>query len=88
MIGELRLSMEQAGRLTLNEILIMHLAEQRRREDQLSNTRLVMWEIRTKHLRKGKRITPKDIFSLPSEKQAVTILTREEYRKLQQMWGN
>jgi hypothetical protein len=47
-----------------------------------------MWEIRTKYLKRGKRITPKDIFTLPSEKQPIKIISKEDYRKLKQMWSN
>jgi len=84
----LRLTNEQADRMTLNEILIMHLADHRRREEQLANTRLIMWEIRTKYLKRGKKISPKDIFALQSEKEPIKIISKEDYRKLKQMWSN
>jgi len=74
--------------MTLSEIMIMQLARAREQENQLRNTRLIMWEIRTKYLKKGKRIAPKDVFLLSGDKEEIKIISKEDYRKLNQMWGN
>jgi hypothetical protein len=66
----------------------MQLARTREQEREMKNTRLVMWEIRTKYLKKGKRIAPKDIFMLPGDKEEIKIISKEDYQKLNKMWGN
>ena len=45
-----------------------------------------MWEIRTKYLKKGKRIKPEDIFKLQGEKTEQRILTKDEYEKIKMLW--
>ncbi|TVR41898.1 MAG: hypothetical protein EA392_00945 [Cryomorphaceae bacterium] len=51
-------------KLTLNEIMIMQLGNIRQQEMQLHSTRLIMWEIRSKYLKRGKTIRPEDVFKL------------------------
>jgi len=80
------LPIAEADKLTLNEIIIMNLGVQRQRAEAMKNTRLIMWEIRTKYLKKGKHIKPEDIFKMPGEKTVQKILTKEEYLKLKTLW--
>ncbi|TVR41544.1 MAG: hypothetical protein EA392_01535 [Cryomorphaceae bacterium] len=74
---------QDAMKLTLNEIVIMQLGQIRKREERLHSTRLLMWEIRTKHLKPGKTITPDDIFKLSGDaEKKPERMTKEKFLQL------
>ena len=72
-----------AMKLTLNEIIIMQLGKTRDYEKQMHGVRLMMWEIRTKYLKKGKTIQPSDIFKLSFDKETQhERMTKERFQEL------
>lgn len=75
---------QDAMKLTLNEIIIMQLGKSREYEKQMHGVRLIMWEIRTKHLKKGKTIEPSDIFKLSfdPETEKPERMTKERFLEL------
>jgi hypothetical protein len=74
---------KEAMKLTLNEIIIMQMGKGREYEKQMHSIRLIMWEIRTKHLKKGKTITPEDIFKLSTDKEKTPDrMTKEQFLEL------
>jgi hypothetical protein len=82
-MGDLRMPLEQGMKLTLNELIIMQLGKNREHERVMHNTRLIMWEIRTKYLAKGKSITPADIFKLSNDPQTKPErMTKEKFLEL------
>lgn len=82
-LGELQIPLHKAERMTLNEIIIMQLGKNREYEKQLHQTRLIMWEIRTKHLKKGKTIGPEDIFKLSTDTDIKPDrMTKEQFLEL------
>lgn len=60
--------------------MIMRLGKIRDNEKLLHGVRLIMWEIRSKYLKKGKSIEPKDVFKLPGdEPDKPKLMTKEEF---------
>jgi hypothetical protein len=82
-LGELQMSIQQAMKMTFNEIIIMQLGKTRQYEKQMHGIRLIMWEIRTKYLKKGKIIQPSDIFKLSSDIEVKPErMTKEKFQEL------
>ena len=75
---------EKALKMTLNEVLIMQLGNQRKYEQQMHGVRLIMWEMRIKHLKKGKTIQPSDIFKLSFDDDSSTPkrMSKQEFLNL------
>jgi hypothetical protein len=74
---------------SISEIQIRHLALQRQWTRELENTRLIMWEIRTKYLKKGTRIKPENIFKLSTDEKPIKRETsNNEWQKLINKWQN
>jgi len=72
--------------MSLSEIMIMQLGHNRKREQELRNTRLIMWSV----FQKGnkRKITPEKIIKLPSDMQKVrdSVISKEDYMKLKELW--
>lgn len=83
-LGDLQMTIQQAMKLTLNEIIIMQLGKNREYEKQMHGVRLMMWEIRTKHLKKGKTIQPSDIFKLSFDTESAKPerMTKDRFLEL------
>lgn len=76
------MSIEQAYKLTLNEVMIMQLGKSREYEKHMQGVRLIMWEIRTKYIKKGRTIAPQDIFKLSidtEENEKPKRMSKEEF---------
>jgi len=83
-LGDLQMPIVDAMKLTLNEIIIMQLGKECDHEKRLEGIRMIMWEIRTKYLQKGKIIQPSDIFKLSfdPESEKPERMTKEMFLEL------
>lgn len=83
-IGELQINYNDAMRLSLNEVIIRVIGKNKQYEKEMHLTRLLMWEIRTKYLKKNVKITPEQIFPLsfdePKKEQRFTKDQWEKYK--------
>jgi hypothetical protein len=87
-LGDLQMSLIELKQSTLSEVVIRHLGWQRSKEDMLRQTRLLMWETRTKYLKKGKKLKPEDIFSLPGDVKVTKKMNKKDFQKLIDKWSN
>jgi len=82
-IGDMGMTYSEMMQSTLSEIMIKQHARARENELQLHNTRLIMWEIRTKYVKKHQSVKISDIFRLSFDAKAneKPLLSKDEFMK-------
>lgn len=76
------LSYSEMVQLTFSELMIMHTAKIRETELNLHNTRMIMWSVINKDLKKSKQVKLTDIFKLSFDKEEkVNLMSKDDFAK-------
>lgn len=66
----------------------MNAANQEKEKEEYKRTRLLMWEIRTKYVKKGRKIKPEQIIDLGDAKKEVKLFTVQDKKRFMKAFGS